>query len=146
VDFTDPAPGTDGLVAKLAEKADIVGELLIPPGPAEALVDALESAGVTVRRMKADEVIRAHMAHAKAVEDGEVAHLGQARLTRAWESAARRVLRDGAWRLSRSDSGGDISPATATACAWFAVREFQPAEPPPPKPGYVSLNDYLDEE
>lgn len=143
VDFSDPKPGADWVAREVASR---ISEVVIPPGPASRLVDDLEHRGVTVRRLTADEFARACMGLAAGVDNGAVAHLNQPRLNRAMEVAARKDSGDGVWRLSRSLSEGDISPAVAAACARFAAREFQPDGELVPVPSFTNLADYLEEE
>ncbi len=52
-----------------------------------------------------------------ALTSGQLRHLGDPALARAWASAVRRTTGDGSWVLSRRLSAGDISPAVALTLA-----------------------------
>lgn len=125
VDVSDPQPGTDWVVPAVAARASEVGEILIPRGPADKLIDPLERAGVEVRRVTADEFVRASMAFVDAVSGGEVSHLDQPRLNRAAATVARKDIGDGAWRFSRRSSVGDVSPITAVMLARWAAGSLE---------------------
>lgn len=114
-------PGLGWVVPAVVAKRDRFDELLIDPaGPAGKLIDPLEAAGVTVRKVKPQEFIAACGQFVDAVNERRVVHIDQPVLNRAIAAAARRDTGDGAWRLSRTRSKADISPLVAVALARWA--------------------------
>lgn len=120
----DTKPGTGWVVEAVKTRQDTVGELLIDPGgPARKLIAPLEQAGITLKKMTANEVSQASMQVVELVRDGMVRHIGQPRLTRAVAGVARRDVGDGAFRFSRSYSADDISTLNAVSFARFAAAQ-----------------------
>jgi hypothetical protein len=115
------------------------------------LLDDLERRGIIVQKVTLDEHQQACEQILAAVNssgaDDDVAplgHIGQEPLDDAARVAKRRPVRD-RWLWTRTKSTGDISPLVAATLARWSARQFIVTEVIP-TPGYVSLNDYLDEE
>jgi phage terminase large subunit-like protein len=115
--------GTAWVVGEVVKHRNDVGELVIDPaGPAGKLVAPLEKAGITLRKVTAQESTQADMHLVERVAQREVCHIGQPRLDAAVATVVRRDVGDGAWRFSRSLSLGDISTLKATSFAyWIAI-------------------------
>lgn len=120
----DVGPGYDWLIPTLLPVKDKVGRLLIDPdGPANKLIDPLESAGFDVEKVKRAEVIAAAMQFHDGVVTEQVRHIDQPRLNKAVAGAARRDVGDGNWRFSRKLSPVDISPLVAVLLARAAAAQ-----------------------
>lgn len=116
--------GLGWVVPAATAKRDRFSEIALDPrGPAGKLIRPLEDAGIQVRKVKADEFVQACGQLLDAVVAGEVVHIDQPVLNRAAAGAAKRDVGDGAWRFSRSNSAGDISPVIAAALARAAALE-----------------------
>lgn len=114
----DAPSGTAWVVPAVIAKRDVVGELLIEPGgPAGKLIEPIEKAGITVRRVKSQEATQASMHFVDQAKAHLIRHLAQPRLNRAVAGVARRDIGDGAWRFSRRLSSADISALNAAAFA-----------------------------
>jgi hypothetical protein len=124
-DVTPPTatPGTGWVVAACVAKKDLIDELAVATdGPAFSLVDDLEKAGVTVRRVKPGEFTQASMQLLEALPD--LWHIGQPKLTTAAAGVVRRNVGDGQWRFSRTLSPVDVGPLNAIALArWLAGQD-----------------------
>jgi phage terminase large subunit-like protein len=119
----DVGPGLEWVVPAVVAKKHLFTEILIDPsGPAVKLISDLESAGVTVRRVKPDEMVQASGQLVDKATTGGLVHIDQPVLNRAVAGAARRDVGDGAWKLSRSKSSVDISPLIAVTLARFAAQ------------------------
>jgi phage terminase large subunit-like protein len=120
----DAGPGIAWVVAAVVEKRDVVGELVLDPsGPAGKLIDPLEKAGITVRKVTPAEFTQSSQQFLDAVLVEGVRHLDQPRLNRAVAGAARRDVGDGAWRFSRKLSPVDIGPLNAVHLARWAASQ-----------------------
>ena len=117
----DTVPGTAWVVDAVKRKRDVVGELLIDPtGPARKLIAPLEQAGITIKKMTANEVSSSAMTLVDRVQQRMARHNGQPKLTRAVAGVARRDVGDGAFKFSRTHSVDDISPLNAVSFACWA--------------------------
>jgi phage terminase large subunit-like protein len=115
-------PGIDWVVPAAVAKRDVIGELLLDPlGPAGKLVDPLEKAGITVRKVTPAEFVAASQQFLDEILAGRMRHIDQPRLNRAVAGAARRDVGDGAWKFSRKLSPVDISPLVAVLLARAAA-------------------------
>jgi hypothetical protein len=154
VEVIDHRDGTAWIVDRLYDlrtrhqTGDIV---LDATGPVAMLLDDLERRGIPVQKVTLDEHQQACEQLLAAVNssgaDDDVAplgHIGQEPLDDAARVAKRRPVRD-RWLWTRTKSTGDISPLVAATLARWSARQFIVTEVIP-TPGYVSLNDYLDEE
>lgn len=137
----DAGPGSAWVVPAIVAKRTVVGELLIDPaGPAGKLVGPLEAAGIPLRKVKSQEFTQASMQFVDSVTTAQVRHIAQPRLTKAVAGLVRRDVGDGAWRFSRNLSSGDISPLTTVMLAHWAAQMVTT------DPGFINLEDFLDEE
>lgn len=122
----DIGPGLDWVVPLCVARRDRFSEIAIDPnGPAGRLIPSLESAGIAVRKVKPVEFVQACGQIVDKVNVGLLRHIDQVVLNRAVAGAARRDVGDGAWKLSRTRSGVDISPFVAAA---LASASFEPGE------------------
>lgn len=114
--------GTNWVVSACVEHRDRFTEIILDPaGPASALIQPLEAAGITVRQVSTREAVAACQQFLTAVTDRVPRHLGQLDLDRAVSNADRRDVGDGGWMWSRKRSSVDISPLYAvTLAAWAA--------------------------
>lgn len=120
----DAGPGTDWVVDAVAAKKAVVAELVLDPsGAAGKLIDPLEKAGITVRKVTPAEFVQASQQFVDSVVAEGLRHIDQPRLNRAVAGAARRDVGDGAWRFSRKLSPADISPLVAVMLARWAAAQ-----------------------
>lgn len=119
----EAGPGLEWVVPAVVAKKDRFDEILIDPsGPAGKLIQPLENAGITVRKVKPDEFVQACGQIKDAVIARTVWHIDQQQLTRAVAVAVSRDVGDGNWKMSRSLSKGDIAPFVAVTLAkWGAA-------------------------
>lgn len=89
-------------------------------GQSRTLVAPLEAAGVKVTRSSTADMVAACGNLFDRVIERRLAHLGQAALTGAVESARQRDLGDG-WAWSRRLSGGDITPLVSCTLAAHGI-------------------------
>lgn len=117
----DVRHGTAWVVDAVKAKRDVVGELLLDPtGPARKLIAPLEQAGITLKKMTANEVSASAMTLVDRVSQRQARHNGQPKLNRAVAGVARRDVGDGAFKFSRTHSVDDISPLNAVSFACWA--------------------------
>jgi hypothetical protein len=120
--------GTAGTVAalvRLRAKRDVVEVCLHPGGQAGALIPALVQEGIEFHPLTTRELGQATARLIKAVEDGEVEHLGQAELAEAVPNARTRLLGEAEVWDRRDPKGPDISPVVAASEALLRW-EMQP--------------------
>lgn len=137
-------PGTAWVVPSCVAKREAMGNevALDPAGPAGELVAPLEAAGFTVRKLSTEEAKAACAQFLSAVKDGVARHIGQPELDRAAANADSRDVGDGGWLWSRLRSSVDISPLVSATWAGYVANATRPK----PDPGFVDLDDFLDEE
>jgi hypothetical protein len=128
VQITENHPGTDWVVAKLAEITDgRDGRVwLSPNSPAGSLSEAIEAAGMTVEALPAGDYAKACGAFFDAVNQGGVFHLGQGELDAAVQGARKRSSGE-AWVFDRKRPDFDISPLAAVTLAAWAASIEQPS-------------------
>lgn len=136
-------PGTGWVVEACVAKRDAFTEIVLDPaGPAGQLIAPLEAAGLKVRKLSTEEAKAACARFLTAVTDGTMRHIGQPELDRAVANADRRDVGDGGWLWSRLRSSVDISPLVACTWAGYVAGATKPAT----DPGFINLEDFLDEE
>ena len=97
------------------------GEVAVDPSsPAGSLIPRLQEAGVEPVLVSGREFAQACGSFVDAVNEGQVAHLGQARLTLAVDAARKRPMGD-AWGWHRRDTSSDISPLVAATLALWTL-------------------------
>ena len=111
---------------------------LDPAGPANAIVPALEEAGVEVFPVAGQAFGAACGAFHSAVSDGVVTVRRHADLTAAVGSAVMKPTGD-SWRWARRDLAVDVSPLVAVTLAWWAAQQVVPDEVF--SGGFVDLDD-----
>jgi hypothetical protein len=116
--------GTDWVVARLLElraKHGFDQVALDANGPAGALLNALDQAGIEVRKVTITEHAQACGDLLAHVRDHTFVHIGQEPLDAAAAGAAKRTIVD-VWLWTRSKAGADICPLVAVTLArWFAL-------------------------
>lgn len=116
--------GTDWVIPRLLELRERHGfeEIALDAnGPAGALLNDLDRAGIKYRKVKREEHAQACNGLLAATEAEAFQHIGQDQLTAAAACAVRRIVVD-VWLWARSKSGGDICPLVAVTLArWFAL-------------------------
>lgn len=120
LEVVDHRPGTAWVpdrIAELVDRWNLEAVALDRGGPAGALYDRLEVAGVPVQPMQLRDQCAAAAQLVEAVRTGEVAHVSDDALTVAVAAARRRPVGDGAWAFSRTASSADASPLIAAALA-----------------------------
>lgn len=118
----DAVPGLSWVVPAAVERQDRFSELwLDPAGPAGKLIAPLEAAGITVRKIKAAELVQASGQFVDAAHGGGLVHIDQPVLNRAVAVVAKRDSGDGNFKFSRTKSRGDIGPLVAASIARFAA-------------------------
>lgn len=105
-----------------------------PAGPAGALLPALATVGIEPRQMSLRDMGQACEAFAVAIEAGEVVHLGDPALERAWAGAVPRDIGDGLWAWARRKSDVDITTLVGATGAYWGLSVVPPEVPPPPPP------------
>lgn len=141
----EAGPGTEWVVPKCLERRGRFKELWVrSTGPVTKLIGPLERAGIAVRQVKAGEYVQAC---GEFKDDVLVQRVhwdplapGSQRLTKALAGAVPREVQDGAWHLSRTLSGVDVSPAEAVIIARWGAHQSTAATP-----GFVDLSDFDDE-
>ena len=123
-ELVDHRPGTDWVIPRLLELRERHGfeEIALDAnGPAGALLNDLDRAGIKYRKVKREEHAQACNGLLAAVEDETFRHIGQDQLDAAAACADRRTVVD-VWLWARSKSTGDICPLVAVTLArWFAL-------------------------
>lgn len=123
----DVGSGVGWVVPACVKRKDEIGELLVAKDSrAAALVDDLEAAGVTVRKVKSDEFVQASMQIIEACTQGTLRHIDQPALNRAVAGAATKDVGDGQRKLSRTLASADIGPFCAVAMAKWAAAQDEP--------------------
>jgi hypothetical protein len=120
-----------GAVARLGElweKHDPVAVVIDPKSQAVTLLKPLAEAGVLVTEPRTEDVVSAHGEFLDAVNDGQLAHLGQPPLTAAVQAAQQRPLA-GAQAWERRVTV-DQSPLVAATLACWAFRRWQELSTP----------------
>jgi hypothetical protein len=130
VELTERAPGT-GWVVTAAQGFASKNNATIwvdPRSPAMALVPDLVRAGVKVEQMPAGEFPKACAALQRAVQEGTLRHLGDAKLDAAQAGAAIRTAGD-SWVWGRAASHVDITPLVAATIGHWVVTRQQVTKP-----------------
>jgi phage terminase large subunit-like protein len=125
--------GTGWLAARAAElqrKWNSGPIILDPTGPMGALLNDLDDAGVTYRKLSAREVVQACGGLKVDVEEGRVRHLDDPCLNTALTAAKKRPLGD-AWAWARKDASVPISPLVAVTLARYGARNVDPTKSSP---------------
>lgn len=119
--------GVSWVVDECKAKRKVLGKLrLDPAGPAGALIEPLEAAGIQVEQVTMREAVQACQQLVTSVIDGSLIHVGQDELDRAVANADRRDVGDGGWLWSRLRSTVDICPLVAVT---LAASGRKPARP-----------------
>jgi hypothetical protein len=124
VEIINAAAGTGWLVERLVKlyAAHEVAEVVCDGfGPAAAIANRLDDAGITIRRMDSGDYGKACGLFVDMVGEKTMRHLGQTELDAAIRGARARPLID-RWAWSRTKSTINISPlVAATLALWSAV-------------------------
>lgn len=152
VEVVDYRQGSEWVLARLldlrnrhtfgTDEADAL--VLDSTGPATALLQAFDDAGIVYQRVTFDEHAQACAQTLTAVDGGEFRHMGQEALDEAARVAKRRSVVD-RWLWTRTKSDGDICPLVAVGLARWAAHQQVELEPPK-NPAFTDLHDYLDDE
>lgn len=116
-------PGTDWVVARAkALQKEHGGDVVVDErGPAAALIQSLEDAGVRLRKVGGREMADGAGMIFDALAQRVVRHGGTGELTAAALGAAQRPIGD-AWAWSRKTSTVDISPLVSVTLAYWGLR------------------------
>ena len=120
LELIDHRPGTGWAVDRLAELVDhwpIETVAIDRAGPAGALFDELELAGVPLSTPTLRDVAAAAARLVEAVRIGTVAPRPHPAFDAAVAAARRRPAGDGSWTFSRLGSRADVAPIVAAALA-----------------------------
>ena len=144
VEVIDHRPGTDWVVERAAEldaRWQPCVWVLDEGGPAGSLADPLRrrlagghpvGSGMGRDHLlvspKVREIVQGCGQFYDRVEDGSLAHIGQAPLSTALAGAKKRELSE-AWAWTRKSEGVDVSPLVATTNALWGWERFHDAEP-----------------
>jgi hypothetical protein len=124
LELIDHQPGTGWVVPRLKELADRHDPAAIyveNRGPAGALVDEAERAGLNVTGVTRSDHAEACGQLFDAVSQGTLVHLDDPNIVTALDGATKGAVGD-AWAWSRRSSSVDISPLVAFTLAHFAAR------------------------
>ena len=142
VEVVEQHDGTAWLPARLAEltrqNEDIAAVVMDPGSPAGALIEDVETEGVTVQTVSTREHAQAcGMLYSRATEEDErgdlalrLRHLGDPVLLDALRVATKRPGPQGTWLWNRVESGADISPLVAVTLAGFGLASLPEEEDP----------------
>jgi hypothetical protein len=125
VEVISARAGTGWLVERLVDlyRAHEVAEVVVDGfGPAAAIANRVDEAGITVRRLDSGDYGKACGFFVDAVGERSLRHLGQPDLDAAIRGARARPLVD-RWAWSRTKSTINISPLVAATLALWSANE-----------------------
>jgi hypothetical protein len=125
VELISSRPGTGWLVERLVElyRSHEVAEIVCDGfGPAAAIANRVDEAGITIRRLDSGEYGKACGLFVDHVGERTLRHLGQQELDLAIRGARARPLVD-RWAWSRTKSTVNIAPLVAATLALWSASE-----------------------
>lgn len=120
VELVEYRPGTAWVVERVAELVDtwrLFTVAIDRAGPAGALFDGLDGAGVPLSSLQMRDVAAAAAQFVEATRTRTVRHVSDSVLDVAIAGARRRLVGDGSWLFSRTTSSADVSPLVAASIA-----------------------------
>jgi hypothetical protein len=119
----------------LCARHDVRAVVIDGVGGANALVDPLRQADLTVTVTGARQVAAAFGNFYDSVMDGEMRHLNQTALNMALSVARKRRIGDGGFGWSRKDSTSDITALCAATLALWGLTSDEIEKPPKKRSG-----------
>ena len=124
-----------GKFVDLCSRHDVRAVVIDGVGGANALVDPLRQAGLTVTVTGSRQVAAAFGGFFDAVMDGNLRHLNQPALNLALSVARKRRIGDGGFGWSRKDSQSDITALCAATLALWGLTSDEVDTPPRKRSG-----------